>query len=125
MAGFRNWEDLGSAATLATQPIYSPLASDPGLRDLLEMFVSTLPQRLQKLHQLAQEQDWEGLRRLAHQLKGAAGSYGYAPLSVTAAQLESVCRHDRDPDQVSSLLSRLEDLACRITTAPPESLARK
>ncbi len=115
-----DWEASGAATIFHAGPIYSPLASDPGLRDLLEMFVGTLPQRLAKLYQAAAEQDWEGLRRLAHQLKGAAGSYGYAPLSVTAAQLEALCRCQCDPQEVHQLIARVAEVISRITTDPPQ-----
>ncbi|MCS7238311.1 MAG: Hpt domain-containing protein [Thermoguttaceae bacterium] len=117
MATVVNWQYSG--ATGVADPIYSPLASDPGLRDLLELFAATLPQRLQNLERLADEGDWEGLRRQAHQLKGAAGSYGFAPLSVTAAQLETIARQNPDPEKIRQLLDQLRDLASRVTTESP------
>jgi|YNPMSStandDraft_1061717.scaffolds.fasta_scaffold256442_1 HPt (histidine-containing phosphotransfer) domain-containing protein len=111
---------LEQAAATSAQLIYSPLARDTGLRELIELFVNCLPQRLAQLRQLAEQQDWEGLRRSAHQLKGAAGSYGFAVISVKAAQLEAAARQATEPSVILQLLAELEDLASRATSeAPP------
>ncbi len=71
-----------------SQPLYSSLATDPDLAELVEIFVESLPERVETLKQAFDQGDWETLRRTAHQLKGAAGSYGFDPLSPSAAKLE-------------------------------------
>jgi HPt (histidine-containing phosphotransfer) domain-containing protein len=118
--------EVPSVAAVATPPVglperlYSTLAGDPGLRDLVELFVSTLPQRLKQLREMAEQGDWEACRRQAHQLKGAAGSYGFSPLSVQAARVESAIRQGAEPETVLELLGELEELAGRVTAdAPP------
>ncbi len=111
---------VDQVSSTSAQPIYSPLARDSGLRDLVELFVSSLPQRLAQLREMAEQGDWEGLRRLAHQLKGAAGSYGFAVISVKAAQLEAAARQSADPPVILQLLAELEELSSRARSeAPP------
>ena len=62
-------------------PIYSSFGSDPDYCQLVVFFVEELPHIAADLSEKAEASDWEGLRRAAHQLKGAGGSYGFAPLS--------------------------------------------
>lgn len=119
MATVGIWQATG--ATASDQLIHSPLAYDPGLRDLLELFTATLPQRLENMEQMAEKGDWENLRRQAHQLKGAAGSYGFTPLSVLAANLEAAARQRSDPEHIRQLLTQLREVAGRITVDPPVS----
>jgi HPt (histidine-containing phosphotransfer) domain-containing protein len=60
--------------------------------DLVEQFVEGLSGRLYELRQAAEQLDWDRLTKLAHQLKGAGGSFGYPDLSGLAASME---RHFR------------------------------
>ena len=53
-------------------PIYSRLADDLDLRDIVEMFVEEMPGRVETLLNQLESADWDGLRRTTHQLKGAA-----------------------------------------------------
>ena len=66
-------------------PLYSTLASDPEMAPLVEMFVDDLPERVQLLLDHLQASDRDGLRRVAHQLTGAAGSYGFHEITAEAA----------------------------------------
>ncbi len=72
--------------------IYSRLSGDPDLRDIVEMFVEEMPGRVASLLDHLSDANWEGLRRAAHQLKGAAGSYGFEPISPSAGRVESAIR---------------------------------
>ncbi len=90
------------------EPFYSTLADDPDMAELIAMFVDELPQRVAAADELASRSDWESLRRLAHQLKGAAGSYGFPMLTDTSSALERACRID---PQEAEIRKALEDLA--------------
>ncbi len=68
--------------------IYSSFGDDPDLGDLVEMFVSEIPDRITTLMEAFESGDTESLRRTAHQLKGAAGSYGFDQLTPYSAALE-------------------------------------
>ena len=72
-----------------SEPIYSDLArSDPDFSDIVELFVEGLSQRLEEMQDALQANDLDGLRRLAHQLKGSGGGHGYPMLSQNASALE-------------------------------------
>lgn len=84
--------------TSPTGPLYSSLASDPDLREIVGMFVEEMPDRVATFLDEFNASNWEGLRRRVHQLKGAAGSYGFQAISQCAAQLESAIRQ-REPEE--------------------------
>jgi HPt (histidine-containing phosphotransfer) domain-containing protein len=69
-------------------PLRSSLAGDPDMAELVDMFLEELPQRLTVLTTAVDAGDIETLRRLAHQLKGAAGGYGFGDASQS--QLSSM-----------------------------------
>ena len=105
-----------------SQLLYSSLASDPDLAELVEIFVESLPERVETLRQAFEQGDWETLRRTAHQLKGAAGSYGFDPLSPSAAQLEQRIGmgEEQDVEAVRQALDELLELCAQVRAGVPE-----
>ena len=73
-------------------PIFSTLANDRVLGELVKMYVAEMPDRMAALENAYSGGDRELLRRTAHQMKGAAGSYGFHGLTQSAAALESAVR---------------------------------
>ena len=70
-------------------PICSKLVEeDPTFADIVEDFVAGLDGRLQALQEAFATHDFENLRSLSHQLKGAGGGHGYQILTELAAVLE-------------------------------------
>jgi PAS domain S-box-containing protein len=67
---------------------HSPLADDPVFAEVLGEFVSRLPEKTRLIAQLSAAADATQLKRVVHQLKGAAGSYGFAELSAAAARVQ-------------------------------------
>jgi HPt (histidine-containing phosphotransfer) domain-containing protein len=70
-------------------PIYSALGGDPDLADLVELFVEEIPGRVRAMEESLGQLDWELLRTLTHQMRGAAGSYGFPGLTPYARDLEN------------------------------------
>ena len=99
--------------------LYSTLADDPDLAEIVAMFVQEMPERIARLLDRFRESDREGLRRAAHQLKGAAGSYGFAPISPAAARLEDQIVHTRSEEEISQALDELIDLCRRARAGTP------
>ncbi len=66
---------VDSAAT-----IKSNLADFPGMMSLIAEFVDGLPNDVRRMTDLLQQNDMVALRRVVHQLGGAGGGYGFAPL---------------------------------------------
>ena len=106
-------------AAAATKPLYSTLGGDPDLRDIVEMFVDEMPERTSALVERLDSGDREGLRRLAHQLKGAAGSYGFEPITQVAARLEQAIRDSQPEPEIRRLVGELTDMCARAQVGPP------
>src|SRR5262249_48803070 len=66
-----------SAAPATGEKLRSGLAGNEKLRGVLERFVSRLPDRIEEMRRLLRENDLESLVRAVHQMKGAAGGYGF------------------------------------------------
>jgi HPt (histidine-containing phosphotransfer) domain-containing protein len=99
--------------------IYSSLANDPDLGELVQLFVAEMPARVELLEKCYETADWEELRRTAHQIKGAAGSYGFHDLTPAAAQVESAVKSQSGEDQITADLNVLLDLCRNIRAGTP------
>jgi signal transduction histidine kinase/DNA-binding response OmpR family regulator len=104
--------------------VISELADDPDMGELIDRFVGGLPAQAQRLEDAQEAKDRETLRRVAHQLKGAAGGYGFPTLTTAAARLEQCAR---EGDAVDQALADVCDLCRRARAragAPPASETR-
>ena len=96
--------------------IYSSFGDDPDLGDLVEIFVSEIPDRVATLLEAFESGDRESLRRTAHQLKGAAGSYGFDQLTPYSAALERSVIDDCPEETVQQTLQELVDICKLVRT---------
>jgi PAS domain S-box-containing protein len=95
------------------EAIHSAFHDDPDMAGIIAQFVGQLPQRLGDMRQAAANNQWDVLHRLAHQLKGAGGSYGYACLTDAARELESHARQ-QDGEAARLALNNMARLCQRI-----------
>ncbi len=95
----------------------SLLDDDEDLAELIQEFVSELPQRIEGMRQALAEQDLTTLQVLAHRLKGAGGGYGYPPITEAAKSLESALKAEEDMDHLVELI---DELAAVCRRARPE-----
>ena len=100
--------------------LYSTLAEDPDVGELVGLFVEDLSERIRNLEQLLEASDREGVGRLAHQLKGAAGSYGFAPLTPLAAELESFARNGGSEAELYKAFEELQETCSRVRAESPQ-----
>lgn len=100
------------------KPIYSTLGRDPDLVDIVDMFVAELPERIAAILQYLEHHDWEALRRAAHQLKGAGGSYGFEPITTTAARVEQLARQVAPEEEIREAVEELAQICYRAQTRP-------
>ncbi len=100
--------------------IYSELGSDPMFAELLELFVSELPNRVAGLEEAVSGEDRETLGTLAHLIRGAAGSYGFQALCPLAGELEEKSP-TADFSELSALLSQFGDLCGQVRVGQPEN----
>lgn len=92
--------------------VRSAFADDPDFTELIEFFVGALPERHQALQQALAREDYDELRVMAHQLKGAGGGYGFDDLSCLASQLEEACKHDQTPEISARVRELLDHIDC-------------
>jgi HPt (histidine-containing phosphotransfer) domain-containing protein len=101
--------------------VYSRLASDPDLREIVDLFVEEMPGRVATMLEQLNSADWDGLRRSAHQLRGAAGSYGFDGISPSAGKVEAAIRDSEPEQRIRETVEELADLCNRTRCGlPPE-----
>jgi len=105
--------------SIETEPLYSSLGGDPELGEIVQMFVEAIPGRVATLLEQLEAADWEGVRRTAHQIKGAAGSYGFDPISPCAAKVENGVRRNEPEEQIRDAVDALVDLCNRVRAGAP------
>lgn len=101
---------MSPSPTLDMEYLYSSLASDPELSEIVDLFIDEMPSRVQNLAHALAEENWTQLGCYAHQMKGACGSYGFAPLSESAARLERACRPLPCEEQIRAAVEDLTAL---------------
>jgi len=96
----------------------SELATDPDMTELIEMFVDELPDRVDAIERTLSQQDFDALRSLTHQLKGAAGGYGFPTITDAAKAIETTAK---TTGGIEKLTKEVESLAtlCRSARATP------
>jgi len=89
----------------------SALADDPDFLEILRAFVDELPGHVAAIESALAEHRIEQVARLAHQIKGAGGGYGYPEISAAAGELERHCAADADLEQARQDLDDLAQLS--------------
>jgi HPt (histidine-containing phosphotransfer) domain-containing protein len=88
-------------------------------REIVQVFVAELEQRLRRLEGAAAADDRQALARQAHAIRGAAANVGAVPLSEAAAVLEQEAG-DSAPGAARRRVADLHDLARRTIAALAE-----
>jgi HPt (histidine-containing phosphotransfer) domain-containing protein len=102
------------------EPLISDLVDDPDMRELIELFVEELPDRIAAIEAAITDGDQATLKRIAHQLKGASAGYGFTVIGKAAGQVESMLVESSAPlEEIQGLRSRVDDLLtlCRKASA--------
>jgi CheY-like chemotaxis protein/HPt (histidine-containing phosphotransfer) domain-containing protein len=94
------------------QTLVSELAGDPDLAELLDHFTAELPKRVSAIENSLMNNDWETLSKLAHQLAGAGGSYGFPLVSTAARTVELLTKNNPDIEDLKEKVQALT-LLCR------------
>jgi CheY-like chemotaxis protein/HPt (histidine-containing phosphotransfer) domain-containing protein len=98
--------------------IFSELAGDPEMVDLVRDFVEALPGRDAELREALASAALDRVETVAHQLKGAAGGYGFPCITEAAARLERSVRDGAPPRTVSEAAEALSALCARARAQP-------
>jgi signal transduction histidine kinase/HPt (histidine-containing phosphotransfer) domain-containing protein len=108
-------------AVQSKAPLVSDLAGDPDMAELVEMFVDELPARVSAIQSSLASQDFDALQRLAHQLKGSAGGYGFPTITDAAKTLEQNLKAARDLSAMAEQVRELADLCSRAQARAPQA----
>lgn len=97
-------------------PLRSSFADDPDMAELVDFFVEEVPNRLRSIQAYCESGDRDGVRRLAHQLKGACAGYGFEEVGLAAAKLEQPLKNDATLDDVREQIDELTELLRRVVS---------
>jgi histidine phosphotransfer protein HptB len=103
-----------------TELLYSTLGGDPDLGEIVDLFVAEMPERVAALLAKLDGGEWEELRRMAHQLRGAAGSYGFNPITPAAGKVEDAIRGNAPEQEIHAAVDALVDLCRRASAGAPK-----
>ena len=106
------------------QPLRSELAGEPEMQEVLEAFQAGLTGHVREMDAALAGGDFGRLQRIAHQLKGAGGSYGYPALTQAAAALENAARA-ADTEAARLELAKLRNVIKRVLAGREETGALK
>jgi histidine phosphotransfer protein HptB len=104
---------------LADEFYYSVLGADPDLAEIVTLFVEEMAARVRDFKAHFASSNWDQLARLAHQLKGAAGSYGFDQITPFAARLEKSIQNGEPQSSIATALESLLDACNRIRAGAP------
>jgi len=93
----------------AAGPIYSEFRDEADMLELIELFVEDMEGRVESLRTALDDADWRKLTTLAHQLKGASGGYGFAPVGEAAGKLEETLR-EGELDDIDRLRAQTDEV---------------
>ncbi|MEL6329865.1 MAG: Hpt domain-containing protein [Planctomycetota bacterium] len=95
--------------------ILSEFWDDPDMSELVEEFAQRLPGLVAELGDAVENRDEANAAKIAHQLKGAGGGYGYPEVSSLAGKLEHELRSGQGLDgETPSMVRSLFELAERV-----------
>ena len=100
--------------------VYSHLAADPNLGELVDLFVQEMPARINALDAQAKSRNLNQLAEPAHQIKGAADCYGFDEITPYATRLETAAREAQQEEQIVSALDELLRLCRRVRSGKPQ-----
>ena len=107
------------SCVLSGHALYSTLAEDPDLAEIVEMFVDEMPERIEQILNCFESEDWTGLQRASHQLKGAAGSYGFPSITPCAGILEAAVRQTRPEEEIRKAVDELVAMCRSVRAGTP------
>lgn len=100
----------------STAPILSAFSDDPDMRELVEMFVAEVPDKITAFETYASTRNWPKLRQLSHQLKGSTGGYGFEEVTPLARGLENaVSSQQPDAEAVDACIRELVEVLRRLS----------
>ena len=99
------------------EPIRSQYEDDPDMLELVQAFATDLPGRAREIESRLDASALEDVQRLAHQLKGAGGGYGFPQITEAAAALEQAIKEGSDESVIKDRARVLSDTLRAVTVS--------
>lgn len=96
------------------------LKEDPGLIDLIDRFISRLPEMRENIIGAHDIQDWDNFAILVHQMKGVGGNYGYHVITDLCAEIELLVQ-EKNYSDVKIKLEELNVICEKIIASKEEN----
>ncbi len=107
--------------TASEPPLHSTLdTEDPDFREIVLEFADRLNEKADAMQEAYARKDYQELACLAHWLKGAGGTAGFAGFTQFGARLELLAQ-DQQEREIGTALAELTEDAARIAVASPSS----
>jgi signal transduction histidine kinase/CheY-like chemotaxis protein len=103
---------LSAPARATEEALVSTFDDDADMMEIIRQFVRGLPDRSSAMLRASRADDVDALTRLAHQLKGSAGGYGFPRITEAAAEVEQALAAGLDRLVIDSRVEALANL-CR------------
>ncbi len=113
--------ESNASATVLPAFVYSHLAADPDVGELVDLFVRGMPDRIDALDAQAKSRNWRQVAETAHQIKGTAGCYGFKEITLCAARLEAAAQDAQQEEQILSAIDELLSLCRRVRSGKPQA----
>lgn len=93
-------------------PLRSEFENDPDMKELVQEYLTELPQRVKAMEDALNGREAAQLKRLAHQMRGAAGGYGFMPISAAAGAVEERIKQlgEEKPETLDAVKGELDEL---------------
>ena len=99
--------------TQNTAHLQSQLANDPEMAELLDLFLSELPKRVEVVMHAVRARELHTLRRVAHQMKGSCAGYGFPTIGAAAGTIEQNLDQGAPLEQIKGQVDELVNLCQR------------
>jgi len=94
--------------------IVSTMIDHRGMKKIIVEYIEGLPMEVAKMQEMIDRNDLPSLKRVAHQLRGTGGGYGFDSITDLAADVENAIKEGKDRESVIKHLDLLMDVVRRV-----------
>lgn len=101
----------------------SSFAHEPEMTEVLAQYVAGLPRQARLLQTFLTEHRLLELRKVAHQIKGSAGGYGFMPVTHAADYVERMLHDHMSIEDIARGVRELLDLLRSVEGFDPHAIS--